>query len=125
MCTFVKRAGMVMALAALLLLAGCAPGQNGPRVEAKQVAGAVVQVAASAPALGRQLDEIYAFWAGKKMLPDYTAEATRVLAALDAIAPMVQQGAAALQGDNINWVQFVMQTALTAAQVYGYVAPLL
>lgn len=98
---------------------GCAPGQG------KQMAGGVAQVAATTPGLAHQLDRVYAFLVAQKLIPDNRVEATRVLAALDAIAPMIQQGAAALTGDNINWVHFVLQAALTAAQVMGYVAPLL
>jgi hypothetical protein len=75
--------------------------------------------------LARQLDGVYAYLVAQKLVPDNLAEATYALAALDAIAPMVQQGASALSGDNINWVQFVLQAALTTAQIMGYVAPLL
>lgn len=103
------------------LLAGCATTQGGT---ANPMA-TVSQVAATALGLAQQLDNVYAFLVAQKAVPDHLAAATSALAALDAIAPMVQQGAAALSGDSINWVQFVMQAAITAAQVFGYVLPLL
>lgn len=112
---------LVLLILAALALAGCAGNQNGKGNPMATVA----QVAATAPGLAHQLDNVYAYLIAQKAIPDNTAEATRALAALDAIAPMVQQGAEALAGDKINWVQFVMQAALTAAQVLGYVAPLL
>jgi hypothetical protein len=119
-----RRNFLIITLLSLLLLTGCAGSQGKP---VGDVAGAVVQVAADAPTLAKQLNDIYAYWVAQKAIPDHTAEATRVLAALDAIAPMVQQAAQgvkdALGGDRINWVQFVIQAAITTAQILGYVAP--
>ena len=112
---------ILVLLIAAGLLAGCAGSQN---VKADPVA-VVAQVAATAPGLAHQLDAVYAYLVAQKAVPDHLETATYALAALDAIAPMVQQGAEALQGDNINWVHFVMQAALTTAQVLGYVLPML
>jgi outer membrane murein-binding lipoprotein Lpp len=108
-------------LLAALLLGGCA-GNQGSKADPMAT---VVQVAATAPGLAHQLDNVYAYLVTQKAVPDHLDAATKALAALDAIAPMVQQGAEALQGDNINWVQFVLQAAIVTAQVIGYIAPLL
>jgi hypothetical protein len=120
---FLAKSVLVLLLSMALLLAGCAAGQKGPA--SSQVAANVAQVAATAPDLAHQLDSVYAFLVAQKAIPDNTAEATKALAALDTIAPMVQQGATALQGDNINWIQFVLEGAITAARIFGYVAPFL
>jgi hypothetical protein len=109
----------VMMMVMLLPLAGCATGQMGAAMQT------TVQVAQSAPGLARQLDGVYAYLVAQKAVPDHLAAATKALAALDAIAPLVQAGAASLQGDNFNWVQFVMQAALIAAQAIGYVSLLI
>ncbi len=122
-----KRAILIMLVVAAIssLLVGCGMKASGTPANGGQVAGTVAQVAADVPTLAKQLDSIYEFWVAQKALPDHTAEATRVLASLDAIAPMVQQGAQACAGDNFNWAQFAVSAAITAAQVMGYVAPLL
>ena len=107
------------------LVCGCAGNKaSGTPANGGQAAATVAQVAADVPTLAKQLDGIYEFWVQQKAIPDHTAEATRVLASLDAIAPMVQQGAQACAGDNFNWAQFTISAALTAAQAAGYILPL-
>lgn len=113
---------MLVAARMIFMLAGLSLAVGGC---AGKPTATVAQVAATAPGLAQQLDSVYAYLVAQKLVPDHTAAATQALAALDAVAPMVQQGATTLSGDNVNWVQFVMQAALTAAQIMGYVAPLL
>jgi hypothetical protein len=110
----------------MFLLAGCVTEKAGTSQTStmSQVAAAVAQAAATAPELATQLDDVYAFLVAQKAVPDNTAEATKALAALDVIAPLVQKGAEALQGDNLNWAQFAVQSAVTVAKVMGYVLPL-
>jgi len=108
---------LVLIMSAALLLGGCANMGAGMK--------GVSQVAATAPGLALQLDNVYAYLVAQKVVPDHTAEATKALAALDAIAPAIQQGANSLSGDKFNWAQFVVQAALTTAQVMGFVLPLL
>jgi len=117
---FLVLKGFLTAMLVLVFL-GCATPQAGTANPMATVA----QVAATAPALAQHLDSVYAFLVAQKAVPDHLDAATKALATLDAIAPMVQQGADALKGDNVNWVQFVIQAAITAAQIFGYVAPLL
>lgn len=112
----------VLCLICVLAMAmGCASG-------AKKMGDAmptVVKVADTVQSLAHQLDSVYAFLLAQKLVPDKRAEATAALAALDAIAPRVKAGAEELSGDNFNWAAFVVQAAILAAQVMGYVAPLL
>jgi len=57
---------ILMALAAVLILAaGCAPSQMGA------VMPKVSQVAATAPALALQVDDVYAFLVAQKAVPDH------------------------------------------------------
>ena len=107
-----RRNFLIIVLLSLLLLVGCA-GTQGKSVQAGNVAGTVAQVAADAPGLAHQLDGVYDYLVKMKAIPDNTAEATKALAALDQIAPAVQQAASgaqeALGGDKVNWAQFVIQ----------------
>ena len=105
---FVAALVLVMGLA---LMAGCAD---------TKAAGAKISAAAlTAPTLGHALDDVYAVLIEAKAVPDHQAEATKALASLDAIAPMVQAQGAALAGDQFNWASFVISAAITAAKVMG------
>jgi hypothetical protein len=86
-----------------------------------KAAGAKISAAAlTAPALAYALDDVYAVLIAAKAVPDHQAEATKALASLDAIAPMVQAQGAALAGDQFNWASFAISAAITVAQVMGY-----
>lgn len=101
----------VALLMALGLLSGCASLKAaGPTISA---------VALTAPQLGTALDNVYAALISAKAMPDHQAEATKALASLDAIAPMVQAQGAALAGDQFNWASFVIDAAMTAVKVMG------
>jgi len=89
------------------------------------VMGKTVEIADTAQGLAHQLDDVYAFLVAQKAVPDHIQTATLALAALDAIAPMVQAGAASLEGDNFNWAAFVIKAAMITAQAIGYIIPLL
>ncbi len=123
-----KRIYIIMALLTILTmplwLTGCAASTNGINPKPGDAMATVATVASTAPGLAQQLDNVYAFLVAQKAIPDNTAEATKALAALDAIAPMVQQEAQALAGDKFNWAQFVLQAAITTAQALGYILPL-
>lgn len=121
---------MLMALIlimSVLLLAGCA-NNTGSAPKPGDAMNAVAAVASTVPGLAQQLNSVYAYLVQQKAVPDHIEAATKALAALDAIAPMVQQAAQqeaqTLTGDNINWVQFVVQGALMVAQAMGYILPL-
>jgi hypothetical protein len=102
---------LAMVILAVSLLCGCAD---------TKATGAAVSVAAlTAPALAHPLEIVYAALIAAQAVPDHRAEATKALASLDAIAPMVQAQGAALAGDEFNWASFVIQAAITAAQVMG------
>jgi hypothetical protein len=109
----------LVAILMLFYVTGCATSKAGT------VASTVSTVAATAPELAKQFDNVYAFLVQQKLVPDHMDAATKALAAMDAVAPLVQKGASALTGDNFNWAQFVLQSALTVAQILGYVIPLL
>ena len=94
-----------------LLCAGCATPQKTDQ--------AMQAVAVTTPTIAYQLDAVYATLIDAKAVPAHQAEATKVLASLDAIAPMVQQQGAALAGDQFNWASFVIQAAITAVKVMG------
>lgn len=105
-----------LALLAIMILIlplcfGCA--------DTKATGAAVSAVALTAPTLAYALDDVYAALIAAKAIPDHQAEATKALASLDAIAPMVQAQGAALAGDNFNWASFVISAAITAAKVMG------
>ncbi len=85
----------------------------------------VAKVATTGVGLAQQFEQLYAFMVAQKLVPDNLVEATKVLAAMDGVAPVVQAGAANLTGDKFNWVSFIVQAALIVAQVMGYVVPLL
>lgn len=107
-------AGMLLSAALILalgLLAGCAN---------TKAAGSTISAAAlTAPQLASALDDVYAALITAKAVPDHQAEATKALAALDAIAPMVHTQGEALAGDQFNWAAFVVSAAITAAKVIG------
>ena len=99
--------GMILAL----LLTGCATPQQ---------TGQVLQtVAVTAPTIAYQLNDVYGTLIKAQAIPAHQETATKALASLDAIAPMVQQQGAALAGDQFNWASFVIQTAITAVKVMG------
>jgi len=89
------------------------------------VMNTVSKAAAAAPELAKQFDAVYAFLVQQKFVPDHLQAATQALAAMDAVAPLVQAGAESLKGDNFNWASFVLQSALIVAQAMGYVLPLI
>ncbi|TSA13568.1 MAG: hypothetical protein D4R73_00650 [Deltaproteobacteria bacterium] len=113
---------LIVAIWAVALVAGCATTQGGNATPMATVA----QVAATAPGLAHQLDNVYAFLVAQKAIPDNLDKATNALRVLDEVAPVVQAGAEALnQPGKFSWVQGVIQMVLAAAQILGYVAPLL
>lgn len=107
-------AGMLLSAALIVALgplSGCA--------DTKATGRGVSAVALTAPTLAYALDDVYAALIAAKAIPDHQAEATKALASLDAIAPMVQSQGAALSGDNFNWASFVIEAAMTAVKVMG------
>jgi hypothetical protein len=100
------------------LLPGCATDKM--RATMPQVA----QVVTTGQSLAHQLDNVYEFLVTQKAVPDNREAATRALAALDDIAQDVQAGAAALSGDKFNSAQFIINSAILAARIMGYVVPL-
>lgn len=107
-----------------VILIGCASTGANSNISASKTAATVAKVAQSAPELARQFDDVYAYLVQQKLVPDHMAAATKALAAMDAVAPLVQQGATVLTGDNFNWASFILQAALTTAQALGYILPL-
>jgi hypothetical protein len=104
------------------LVSGCA--STGTNSNVSKAAATVATVAKTAPALARQFDAVYAYLVEQKLVPDHRDAATKALAAMDAVAPLVQAGAEQLTGDNFNWASFILQAALTTAQALGYILPL-
>jgi len=102
---------LAIIILSISLLSGCA--------DTKATGAVISTVALTAPALAQNLDTVYAALIAAKAVPDHQAEATKALAALDAIAPMVQSQGAALSGDNFNWASFVINAAFTAVKVMG------
>lgn len=100
------------AVLGLVLMAGCA--------DAKAAGAKISAAALTAPTLAYALDDVYSVLVAAKAVPDNQAAATKALASLDAIAPMVQAQGAALAGDQFNWASFVISAAITAAKVMGY-----
>ena len=76
-------------------------------------------VAVTAPTIAYQLNEVYGTLVAAKAVPAYQEQATKALASLDAIAPMVMNQGAALAGDQFNWAAFVIQAAIAAVKVMG------
>ena len=70
------------------------------------------------------LDDVYAFLVKQKVVGDHTVLATKALAGLDTIAPIVKNEAHTVAGDKFNWVTFVLQSAIAIAQILGYVLPI-
>ena len=102
---------LLVLVLAIVMLAGCANTQS---------AGKYISTAGlTAPQLAYALDDVYAALIAAKAIPDHQAEATKALAALDAIAPLVKSQGDALSGDQFNWVSFVIQAAITAVKVMG------
>ena len=93
------------------LFSGCA--------DTKATGKTVSAVALTAPGLAYALDDVYAALIEAKGIPDHQTEATKALASLDAIAPMVHAQGAALAGDEFNWASFVIAAAMTAVRVMG------
>jgi len=110
------RKKLIAVTVCVLLLAGCAGLDMG------KIMGTTATVATTAPDLAHQFDNVYAYLIKMKAVPDNRDKATAALAAMDAVAPIVQQGATALQGDNFNWASFVLQAALATAKIMGYFA---
>ena len=103
---------LAIMILSLGLLAGCAD---------TQAAGRGLSAAAlTAPTLAYALDDVYAALIEAKAVPEHRSQATRALASLDAIAPMVKAQGDNLAGDQFNWANFVVSAAITAAQVMGY-----
>ncbi len=103
--------GTILALV-LLFAGGCA--------DMKATGTKISNVALTAPALAYALDDVYAVLIAAKAVPDNRIEATKALAALDVIAPMVKVQGDALAGDQFNWASFVISAAITTAKVMGY-----
>lgn len=103
---------LAVMILSLSLFSGCA--------DTKALGRGMSAAALTAPALGQTLDNVYAALIEAKAVPDHREKATRALAALDAIAPMVQAQGAALAGDQFNWASFVIAAAMTTAQVLGH-----
>lgn len=110
---------MALLLVLVFLCGGCPSTKMGAAMPT------VAKVADTVPGLAHQMDDVYAYLVAQKLVPDRCEAATQALAALDAVAPMVKAGAEALAGDKFNWAQFVIHSALIAAQIMGYVAPFL
>lgn len=109
-----KKSLAVLAIMCMVfgLLSGCAD---------TKAAGAKISAAAvTAPTLASALDNVYAVLIAAKAVPDHQAEATKALASLDAIAPMVKAEGENLAGDKFNWASFVISAAITAVRVMGY-----
>jgi hypothetical protein len=106
--------GMLL-IAVLILFLGGLPGC----ADTKATGTAISAVALTAPGLASALDNVYAALIAAKTIPDHQADATKALASLDAIAPMVQSQGAALSGDKFNWASFVIEAAMTAVKVMG------
>ncbi len=120
----VGKIAWIMLWAMLFLLTGCASTKTGTSSPGDAMS-TVATVASTAPVLAQQFDDVYAYLVKQKLVPDHLDAASKALAAMDAVAPLVQQGAQALTGDNFNWAQFILQAALVAAQAMGYILPLL
>jgi hypothetical protein len=106
----------IIALYAILIL--CA-GFGSGCANTKAAGSTISAVALTAPDLAASLDNVYAALIAAKAIPDHQTEATKALASLDAIAPMVQAQGAALAGDQFNWASFVISAAMTAVKVMG------
>lgn len=105
-------ASLAIMVLAFSLFSGCAD---------TKAAGAKISAAAlTAPALAYALDDVYAVLIAAKAVPDHRDMATKALASLDAIAPMVQAQGEALAGDQFNWASFVIAAAITTAKAMGY-----
>ena len=94
-----------------LFFTGCATPQK--------TGTAMQTVAITAPIIAYQLNDVYKVLIAAQAIPAHQAEATKALASLDAIAPMVQAQGAALAGDDFNWASFVIQAAIAAVRVMG------
>ena len=106
-----KRLMVIVSVVAILATSGCAtPQKTGQTMQA---------VAVTAPVIAYQLNDVYKVLIAAQAIPAHQAEATKALASLDAIAPMVQSQGAALAGDQFNWASFVIQAAITAVKVMG------
>jgi hypothetical protein len=102
---------LAIVILAISLLCGCA--------DTKAAGKAISGVALTAPTLAYALDDVYAALIAAKAVPDHRAEATKALASLDAIAPMVKEQGDNLAGDQFNWASFVISAAITAVKVMG------
>jgi len=114
---------IILAIFLIAALSGCA--STGANSNVSKAATTVATLAKTAPELARQFDAVYAYLIDQKLVPDHRDAATKALAAMDAVAPLVQAGAEQLTGDNFNWASFVLQSALVIAKTMGYVLPLL
>ena len=109
-----------------LTFSGCAGKSTVPAtVTGGNIATAVATHVGDVQTMAVLLDDVYGFLVQMKTVPNHTAAATKTLAALDQIAPVVKTSATNLSGDKFNWVSFVLQSALAVAQIMGYVVPLL
>lgn len=114
------KTALVTALVLSLSFAGCATTTT----QKQNPLDTVQTIAITAPVLAQQFNAVYAYLVAQKLIPDRTKEATLALAMMDRVAPLVQQGAEALKGDNFNWAAGVLQFALIVAQAMGYILPL-
>ena len=104
----------------VVLMIGCVLLSNCVGCATPQKTGATVAaLAQTAPTLAYALDDVYAALIIAKAVPDYQTEATKALASLDAIAPMVHAQGAALAGDQFNWASFVINSAITLVKLLG------
>lgn len=102
---------VALALALALVVGGCTSTQ--------QTGKTISAMALTVPQLAYALDDVYAALISAKAIPDHQVEATKALAALDAIAPMVKAQGDALSGDQFNWVSFVISAAVATVKILG------
>lgn len=110
------------------IISSTVPLSSVPPLTAKSTAGHVAAVIDAAipnvQTAAYLLDDVYAFLVKEKLVGDHTILATKALAGLDQIAPVVHNSASTVSGDKFNWVTFVLQAAIAIAQILGYVLPL-
>lgn len=113
-----KLFSIILALSLIFTVGGCASSN------VNKAATTVATAAKTAPELAKQFNAVYDYLVEQKLVPDHRDAATKALAAMDAVAPLVQQGAEQLTGDNFNWASFVLQSALVIAKTMGFILPL-
>jgi hypothetical protein len=126
--TFLRWAGWALMVILVLDLfdCGCSTTQQAQFNKVlTQICTTVKEVAAAAPAVAAQLDAVYAFLVQIKAVPNNTAQASVVLAQLDAIAPMVQQAAQGVstQPTAFGQAQVAIAGAVQIATQLGFKPP--